>query len=878
MPETLNSSTNFSELSCGGATAWRSFKLVKGDIYEEIRNMQKLQLTVATLEDESKEMEERLQQLKEHMSKEKEERGHSRGFKWVSGQHIPFNSKHSTKKKENENVIQKHTGKVKIRVLKPESFTAPLQPPPPPSFQTNGQRTARRNRVKEAICGPCEVKTAGLVQMVNDEEEKEMGGIETSCLLDGNFSEEESARYFQEALKQWRGERRNGKEQLMDAALPLKSTMATQVDLLPNREAEERRGREEETPTVRVQFTQNKLTYMDRLLLKKHRRTPIENQSLSSNVGADLKYLPDEDTEEDAACTFTAEEEDLHLYYASLFALPDSSSGTKPQIVAPEPCFVIQILDETNINTTGEHAQQQKTENRMVSLVHQISETEKSLDSKAAQSGSSSAKRSSSFVKQPPKQSVTPRQHQTGRKLKPSQLQDTALEYSRSHIFKEHLPLLTAGPSSLRSTFTISPPRSIESTLLPNIYFLPQQIRSESSFFQEPASPAKLLEAARANLTSPNPVQHFKNQLLKDQFSSGSRMPARVHLTPTTPEPVLPISDPVPCQLPIGLFSKSTPRCEESPVFTSSTHISGDLTTNHSRQNTECIISHFSKINTVKMEENLELSVDSGDEMSSDSLSLALFEEDSSGEETQIQGHLATKKLKEKQSSASCFQEDSFIPAEPEKEKDLLSDKPERQPELLMSSFHSSFSSVLPSVSISPQVMQSQSVGTGSEHFCDLNGFSPLGLDVDTCHTHSPEHAFCGRQSSLHDLNPTGSVNDMSTPVPSGAVITTPGPPSVPTHSFSQAAREIMEISNMDPEGCEDPDVDADTVAHILQSLEQELEATAKGTYALLLDMGNSGGQNQDSKPCFIWGGVSEEEKKNEEAANRDRESVLLLP
>lgn len=75
---------------------------------------------------------------------------------------------------------------------------------------------------------------------------------------------------------------------------------------------------------------------------------------------------------------------------------------------------------------------------------------------------------------------------------------------------------------------------------------------------------------------------------------------------------------------------------------------------------------------------------DSGDEMSSDSLSLALFEEDSSGEETQIQGHLTTKKLKGKQSSASCFQEDSFIPAEPEKEKYLLSDKPERQPELLM--------------------------------------------------------------------------------------------------------------------------------------------------------------------------------------------------
>ncbi|XP_024133572.1 uncharacterized protein zbbx isoform X5 [Oryzias melastigma] len=766
--------------------------------------MQKLQLTAATLDNESKEMEERLQQLKEHMSKEKEERGHSRGFKRVSGQHVPFNSNYSTKK-ENENVILKQTGKVKIRVLKPESFTAPLQPPPPPSFRSVAQRTARRNRVKEAICGPCEVKTAGLVQMVNDEEEKEMRGIETSCLLDGNFSEEESARYFQEALKQWRGERRNGKEQLMDATLPLKSATATQVDL-PNRKAEERRGGEEETPTVRVQFTQNKLTYMDRLLLKKHRRTPIENQSLSPNVGADLKYLPEEDTQEVAACTFTAEEEDLHLYYASLFAPPDSSSGTKPQIVAPEPCFVIQVLDETSIDTTGEHAQEQKTENRMVSLVHQISETEKSLDSRTAQSGSSRAKHSSSFAKQPPKQSVTPTQQKAGRNLKPSQMQDTAPKYSRSHISEEHLPPLTPGPFPLRSTFTISPPRSTESTLLPNINFPPQQTKSESSFFQEAAATAKLLEAARDNLTSPNGGPG--NQLLEDQFTLGSFMPTRVHPTLTTPEPVLSLSDPVPCQFPIKLLSRSITRCEESPVFTSSTHISCALKTNQSKQNTECIVSHLSKINTVKMEEDLELS------------------------------------------------------AEPEKEKYLLSDKPERQPELLM-------------------VMQSQSVGTGSEHFCDLNGFSPLGLDVDTCHTHSPEHAFCGRQSSLHDLNPTGSVTDFSNkspPVPAGAVITTPGPPSVPTRSSSQAAREIMEISNMDPEGCEDPDVDADTVAHILQSLEQELEATAKGTYALLLDMGNSGGQNQDSKPCFIWGGVSEEEKKNEEAANRDRESVLLLP
>ncbi|XP_011481150.2 zinc finger B-box domain-containing protein 1 isoform X3 [Oryzias latipes] len=842
--------------------------------------MQKLKLTVESLENDSKEMEERLQQLKEHMSKEKEERGLSRGFKWASGQHIPFNSNYPANKKKNENVIyksQQQTGKVRIRVLKRESFTDLLQPPPPRSV---GQLTVRRNRVKETICGPCEVKTAGLVLMVSDEEEKDMEVIETavrrqpSCLLDGNFSEEESARYFQEALKQWRRERRDGKVQPMDATLTLQSAMATQVDLLPDRKAEKRRGGEEETPTVSVQFTQNKLTYMDRLLLKKHRRTPTENPTPLLNDETKLKLLPDEDPEEDAVCTFTAEEEDLHIYFASLFAPPDSSSRTKPQIVAPEPCFVIQILDETNIDTTRECVQEQKTDNRMVSLVHQISETSlKSSDSESAQSSS---------TKQPFK-AVTPTQHKTGRKLNPTQLQDVAFEYSKSHISEDRLLPLTPGSFPLRSTFTVSPPSSTESALLPNIFFPSPQTKSESYVFQELASPTKLLEAPRDKLMSPRHVKQFKsgpeNQLLEDQLTHVPCMPAGIDPTPTTLEPVRSITGPVPCPLHKQYFPKSIPRYGESPLCTSSTHISDDLKTNQSSQNTDFIASPLLNIgaNTVKMEEELEPSADSGDELSSDSLSLALFEEDSSGVETQIQGHLTTKKLKEKQSSASCFQEDSFIPAEPEKEKDLLTDKPER----LMASFHSPFSSVPPSVSMSPQVMQSQSVGTGSQHFCDLNGFSPLGLDVDTCYTHSPEQPFCSRQSSLHDLNPTVSVTDVfnkSAPVPSGTVITTSRPPSVPTHSFSQAAKEIMEISNMDLTGCEDPDVDADTVARILQSLEQELEATTKGTYSLLLDIGNSGGQNQDSKPCFVWGGVSEEEKKNEEAANRDRESVFLLP
>ncbi|XP_040902534.1 zinc finger B-box domain-containing protein 1 [Toxotes jaculatrix] len=88
------------------------------------RNLQELQMETVTLAQESKEMEEKLQQLKESMSKEKEERGHSGGFRWKSGQ--CGNALTNSTKRNKENRLQKlSAGKVKIRVLRDEPLTAP---------------------------------------------------------------------------------------------------------------------------------------------------------------------------------------------------------------------------------------------------------------------------------------------------------------------------------------------------------------------------------------------------------------------------------------------------------------------------------------------------------------------------------------------------------------------------------------------------------------------------------------------------------------------------------------------------------------------------------------------------------------------------------
>eukprot|EP00064_Thunnus_orientalis_P008236 superscaffoldBa00000969_g8259 len=331
------------------------------------RNLQELQMKTVTLAQESKEMEEKLQQLKESMSKEKEERGHSGGFRWKSGQCGSLNSSSLTNstKKNKENTLQKlSAGKVKIRLLKDEPLTGEYRgfscalPAPAATAQMCAECT-------ESYCVGCFAKfhQKGALKLhrmipiqvlvVNHGEEKEVEMTEdgqkkedekgfSTSLLGGEYDEEDSARSFQEALRQWRGELSNGEgEPMIQDAMwkPVRpvsvSAMATQADLSPDRGAEgrERGGGEGRVP-IRVEFMENSLTYMDRLILKKHRR-------------------------------FTAQEEDFHRYCASLFAVPVSSSRTEPQITTTESCLIIEVLDETDRDTNGVFVAEQRTDNNI---------------------------------------------------------------------------------------------------------------------------------------------------------------------------------------------------------------------------------------------------------------------------------------------------------------------------------------------------------------------------------------------------------------------------------------------------------------------------------------------------------------------------------
>ncbi|XP_059186406.1 uncharacterized protein zbbx [Centropristis striata] len=1139
------------------------------------RNLQELQMETVTLAQESNEMEEKLQQLKESMSKEKEERGHSGGFRWKSGQYGSLNSNALTNstKKNKENRLQKlSAGKAKIRVLKDEPLTATPQPPPPPPPHTTGPSRTRKNRLRGTRCGQCEVKTAGLMcaectedycigcftkfhqkgalklhrmipiqtdlqthvstrdvascfqeqinpsyyasnnptssskpnpnhtlksnnipeegpeivappvqlhpasqvlavnhgeednaELIEGQERKDKKAFPTS-LLSGQYSEEVSARSFQEALREWRGEKSDGAgEPMSEEAMwtPIQpvsvSAMATQADLAPDRGAAGReRGEGEGRVPDRVEFTGNSLTYIDRLLLKKHSRTPIEPYRPLLAFGGDLKSQPNTDTVEETAFSQRAQEEDCRRYCASLFAVPVSRGRTEPQITTPESCLVIEVLDEKDRDINGVFDAEQGTDdNKRVPSVQQVLGKGTLVPRTALTSGGSSRVRCSSpspvqpsrelkalaaqpkaarklrlfkpqtsqaenltqscpnpetprtskrSIKTPTLTSQKPNCFTNIHKSKPDHgsiqllssptLADSQTEIpesSRSSVsFPPDVSLMASTTTpvpeedlssspiesfSLRSTFTVSPSSSTESTLLPKVNqsapesqkrldssLLPEQPQS-SQLIPEPISSLKLSQLPPSNLESRWQSQHFCDPVSLLSDNQLQLPPSPVSSGPNIPSKSLEPSPRVKTVSSLSLYNKctpdadsshtSTPTNQDSSVFLSPTSISGDMETTLDAQCISSLSSHFLDVFNkpplaVKMEKEEELSIDSGDEMSSDSLGLAPHEEDSSDEEEQMHRRLTRGRSREEEQEnpAISHPEDAFVPADADRGKDLQTDEQEQLSE--------------PS-----RVMHNQSAGSGSEQFCVLDGSYPPGLDMNSGHSSTPEHTQCdplhtcqtsprvsdatgsdcyGPGGSLttyaeehlvfrmtkdnhmqpngiqiHSTSPTrrreipanelgtsgSSLSGESTPFLLHRPNTNPSPFSAPvspslSHSLSRplsaclsrptlnpafrplsrAAQEIMEICSVDETGCEDPDLDTDTTAHTLHGLEQELRLMTKETekQALLFGTESIGRQDQHGNHCLTRGKASEEQKDEEAAAQRDRQSVFLLP
>ncbi|XP_057694508.1 WD repeat-containing protein on Y chromosome [Corythoichthys intestinalis] len=245
------------------------------------RNTQSLHLETASLTQQSNELEEKLRKLKESMRKEKGERGHS-GFFHQKPEQCGSINRSSLTQSALKTQKQLSAGKMKIRFLKDEPLTAP---PHLPLCETCCcPQSPKQSRMKATNCGQGDNRNDQKMFIGNYGEKTrvEMTGKEhnengrkafKNSLLSGGYDEEKSARSFQQALKDWRNRKCDIATEPVTISTQTVSGIAAQADFPRGRchEANPERWEDSKVP-VKVEFPESRLTYMDRLLLKKHRR------------------------------------------------------------------------------------------------------------------------------------------------------------------------------------------------------------------------------------------------------------------------------------------------------------------------------------------------------------------------------------------------------------------------------------------------------------------------------------------------------------------------------------------------------------------------------------------------------------------------------
>ncbi|XP_060689905.1 zinc finger B-box domain-containing protein 1 [Hemiscyllium ocellatum] len=123
------------------------------------RNLRELRLETLQLELDSDVMEQRLQQLRQTMRKEKEERERSGPYHWKSGQMGSLVNHAQVVLRNKENFNQKITsGKTKIRILKDH----PEEPRKRAIIDAAVSETENL-KVKGKLCGQCEIRSPVLV-------------------------------------------------------------------------------------------------------------------------------------------------------------------------------------------------------------------------------------------------------------------------------------------------------------------------------------------------------------------------------------------------------------------------------------------------------------------------------------------------------------------------------------------------------------------------------------------------------------------------------------------------------------------------------------------------------------------------------------------
>uniref|UniRef100_A0A7N9D133 Zinc finger B-box domain containing n=1 Tax=Macaca fascicularis TaxID=9541 RepID=A0A7N9D133_MACFA len=323
------------------------------------RNAQELRMEKVQLEFENQEMEKKLQEFRSTRSKEKEERESSEYY-WKSGKVGKLGNQSYMMSKNKGNVIKFSAGKVKLKLLK-EQIQEPVKPRV--NYKMANSSECEKPKINGKVCGQCENKAALLVCLecgedycsgcfakihqkgalklhrttllqveITTTKRAECTKPRESLLCEGSFNEEASAQSFQEVLSQWRTRNHDDKKQNLHAA---------EKDSLE--ECEVQTNLKIWREPLNIEIKEDILSYMEKLWLKKHRRTPQEQL---------FNLLPDTfphpcETTGDVQCSQNENDEDSEgeetkVQHTALL-LPVETLN----IGRPEPSLKIVELDDT---------------------------------------------------------------------------------------------------------------------------------------------------------------------------------------------------------------------------------------------------------------------------------------------------------------------------------------------------------------------------------------------------------------------------------------------------------------------------------------------------------------------------------------------------
>ncbi|XP_069752956.1 zinc finger B-box domain-containing protein 1 isoform X2 [Narcine bancroftii] len=393
------------------------------------RNLRELRLETTQLELDNDLMEQKLQQLRQVMSKEKEERERAGPYHWKSGQTGNLTNHAQVVLKIKESFNKKITsGKTKVKILKDQFEDHP-------NHMSSGVPVCEteRQKVRVKLCGQCEIRSPVLVCMecgedycsscfakfhqkgalkfhrfspfqtekptsnnslhlvsqfekqiesddslvnskqflrksfsgrkltskinvhqkaevliLDPEDSKSATSVQSNStndlhrgsLLKGNFDEEQSAKGFQDALKEWR-KRKPRVAQLSPKSFSVSTGTSQTEDSLQN------------SKTKEIQFKDHNITYLEKLLLNKHKRS-LE-QSIPVEARDDqyiCMFSPcNEKTEQrDEEFLLTAEEIEEHANYVGLFKVHELSEEAEQA----QPVLRFNELDNTTDEITEE--------------------------------------------------------------------------------------------------------------------------------------------------------------------------------------------------------------------------------------------------------------------------------------------------------------------------------------------------------------------------------------------------------------------------------------------------------------------------------------------------------------------------------------------